>query len=154
MKKYVLDTSILVHYLKSTPLYTKVESTFQLSGTDAEPIISSVSKGELVSFAIQRNWGPQRILKLETLLSQLVSIDISISDHDLHKAYATMDAYSKRKIADSNGHLIPGSARTMGKNDLWIAATAKVLGAELLTTDSDFDHLDGVFIKVHNVNGW
>lgn len=29
----------------------------------------------------------------------------------------------------------------MGKNDLWIAASAKAAGAFLLTTDNDFDHL-------------
>lgn len=29
----------------------------------------------------------------------------------------------------------------MGKNDVWIAATTKVAGATLLTTDNDFDHL-------------
>jgi tRNA(fMet)-specific endonuclease VapC len=33
------------------------------------------------------------------------------------------------------------SARNMGKNDIWIAATARVLGATLLTTDKDFNHL-------------
>jgi tRNA(fMet)-specific endonuclease VapC len=36
----------------------------------------------------------------------------------------------------------------MGKNDLWIAATASVLKARLLTTDHDFDHLDGIFLDV------
>lgn len=36
----------------------------------------------------------------------------------------------------------------MGKNDLWIAATTSVLKAKLLTTDNDFDHLDGVFFEV------
>jgi len=30
----------------------------------------------------------------------------------------------------------------MGKNDLWIAATARTTGATLLTTDKDFDHFD------------
>ncbi len=39
----------------------------------------------------------------------------------------------------------------MGKNDLWIAATASVLNLELLTTDSDFDHLDGEFIKLRKI---
>jgi len=34
----------------------------------------------------------------------------------------------------------------MGKNDLWIAATAHVTGATLLTTDKDFDHLDPQFL--------
>ncbi len=36
----------------------------------------------------------------------------------------------------------------MGKNDLWIAATASVLNAHLLVIDHDFDHLDGVFLEV------
>jgi predicted nucleic acid-binding protein len=40
------------------------------------------------------------------------------------------------------------SARNMGKNDLWIAATASVLKAKLLTTDRDFDHLDSEFLEV------
>lgn len=40
------------------------------------------------------------------------------------------------------------TARQMGKNDLWIAATASVLKATLLTTDHDFDHLHTVFVEV------
>jgi len=34
----------------------------------------------------------------------------------------------------------------MGKNDLWIAATAAVTGATLLTTDRDFDKLAPRFL--------
>jgi predicted nucleic acid-binding protein len=40
------------------------------------------------------------------------------------------------------------SARKMGKNDLWIAATASLLNASLITTDADFDHLNDVFLNV------
>lgn len=36
----------------------------------------------------------------------------------------------------------------MGKNDLWIAATAFLLEGTLLTTDSDFNHLNNEFLKV------
>jgi len=50
-------------------------------------------------------------------------------------AYVKIDVYSE------------GIGRTMGKNDLWIAATANVTSATLLTTDKDFDHLDGAFIN-------
>lgn len=35
----------------------------------------------------------------------------------------------------------------MGQNDMWIAATAKATGATLLTTDRDFDHLQGEHIR-------
>jgi predicted nucleic acid-binding protein len=34
----------------------------------------------------------------------------------------------------------------MGKNDVWIAATASVLEGTLITTDTDFDHLQGEFL--------
>jgi predicted nuclease of predicted toxin-antitoxin system len=34
----------------------------------------------------------------------------------------------------------------IGQNDLWIAATAWVTKAALITTDSDFDHLHRVFL--------
>lgn len=30
--------------------------------------------------------------------------------------------------------------------DLWIAATAVATGAKLITTDKDFDHLDGIWL--------
>lgn len=43
------------------------------------------------------------------------------------------------------------SARNMGKNDLWIAATAAMSEATLLTTDNDFDHLDGHYFKVEKL---
>lgn len=49
--------------------------------------------------------------------------------------YAEIDNFSKR------------SGVPMGKNDLWIAATAAVTGVRLLTTDKDFDHLDGVYLE-------
>ena len=42
-------------------------------------------------------------------------------------------------------------ARNMGKNDLWIAATASVLEAKLLTTDADFGHLKDVFVDIDQI---
>ena len=40
----------------------------------------------------------------------------------------------------------------MGKNDLWIAATAAVEGATLLTADNDFDLLSGTFLTVEKIS--
>jgi predicted nucleic acid-binding protein len=42
------------------------------------------------------------------------------------------------------------TSRNMGKNDLWIAATAYVTQAESITTDQDFDHLDSTWLTIHN----
>ena len=56
-----------------------------------------------------------------------------------------MDAYSKHK--DPVRKYPKGySSITVGKNDLWIAATAYVTNSKLVTTDNDFDHLNRVFI--------
>jgi tRNA(fMet)-specific endonuclease VapC len=40
----------------------------------------------------------------------------------------------------------------MGKNDLWIASVAAILNLQLITTDNDFDHLNGVFFEVRKIN--
>ena len=40
----------------------------------------------------------------------------------------------------------------MGKNDLWIASTAALLGLTLVSTDADFDHLNGVFFDIRKIN--
>jgi tRNA(fMet)-specific endonuclease VapC len=83
--------------------------------------------------------------QLENLLRQIPVIDINGTDKNLVEAYAEIDAYSQGKL---EGKSLGGSPHNMGKNDLWIAATAKVAGASLITTDDDFNHLNGVFIKV------
>jgi len=41
----------------------------------------------------------------------------------------------------------------MGKNDLWIASTAALLGLKLITTDADFNHLHDVFIETYSESG-
>jgi predicted nucleic acid-binding protein len=39
----------------------------------------------------------------------------------------------------------------MGKNDLWIASTTRVVDGILLTTDADFDHLAPTGVKVERI---
>jgi tRNA(fMet)-specific endonuclease VapC len=40
----------------------------------------------------------------------------------------------------------------MGKNDLWIAATASVYGLSLITADLDFNHLAPAFLNLELVD--
>ena len=72
---------------------------------------------------------------------------VEVNDEKIIQRYAEVDAYSLNR--DRKRPLPVGqTAHVMGKNDLWIAATASVLNARLLTTDHDFDHLDGIFLAV------
>lgn len=102
--------------------------------------------GEIRSFAGNASWGTDKLLKLEELLAELQVVDLQpgpISDR-----YAEIDIFSQGNLP---GNPLGQSARNMGKNDLWIAATASLLGAKLLTTDADFDHLNGVFLDLERI---
>ncbi len=74
---------------------------------------------------------------LNELLSEFVKWDITSEVVD---AYADLVA-----LCRSQGH-------TMGQqNDMWIAATAKVIGAVLLTGDSGFSWLNPQYIRVEYI---
>ena len=62
--------------------------------------------------------------------------------------YAEIDVYSQSKHPTLR---LPPSARKMGKNDLWIAATAAIHNATLLSTDADFEHLDSLFLYFEKI---
>lgn len=59
---------------------------------------------------------------------------MKIESPEVYEDYAIIDTYSQ------------SVNKPMGKNDVWIAASARVIGARLLTTDKDFDHLDPHFV--------
>jgi len=63
--KYLFDTSILIHYIRESPVYEKIEANFTPFQTGNFPCISVVTLGEIRSFAIQRQWGTQKLQKLE-----------------------------------------------------------------------------------------
>ena len=146
MRYFILDTNILLAYLKAgNNLFQRVSRENELDKEDALIIISVISKGELLSLAMQNNWGEGKMNNLERLLNQFVSIDVNGANSALLSAYAEIDAYSHKR-PPSKTYI--GSARTMAKNDVWIAATASAADATLITTDADFNHLNNVFIQV------
>jgi len=81
------------------------------------------------------------------MLNDFMIADINIES--IIEKYAEIDAYSQGKL---KGKKVNFTARNMGKNDLWIAATAAVLDIELFTTDKDFEHLDSKFIKLRQID--
>lgn len=135
---YLLDTNILVHYIRDSILWRSVSSRYQPFLIDPKPTISVVTEGEVRSLALQRGWGPKKADRLEYALEYFDCE--TIDDRDIIRTYAVIDAY-----CESIG-------RPMGKNDLWIAATAAALNATLLTTDRDFDHLTPQFLARDWIN--
>jgi predicted nucleic acid-binding protein len=93
--------------------------------------------GELEAFVLKADWGYQKVAFLTRIFERHPLVSFV---PELTGLYARLDAYSQGKLRGQP--LPPGmSARNMGKNDLWIAATALYLNQPLHTTDNDFDHL-------------
>ena len=100
-------------------------------------VLPVIVVGELKAFALRNSWGVRRVAFLQHLIDKYPIADVGPHLTDF---YARLDAYSQGKLP---GQPLPRgmSARNMGKNDLWIAATALDLEMPLHTADNDFDHL-------------
>ena len=144
---YVIDTNIVVFCINNSQFGDWFDRNYRKPENDF--ILSVVSEGELRSLAIQRGWGRVKRSDMEASISKFLVSPIKVQA--VINAYAQIDAFSQGKLPDRP--LPQGiSARNMGKNDLWIAATAHATQATLLTTDTDFDHLHGSFLSLDRLD--
>lgn len=147
--KYVIDTNILVHIVRNSSTWDYVDMTFEpFEFPKNETYVSFASIAEVLALSLKLGWQEKKISRLSDLLSKLEVISVSGTVEDkLMQNYALIDAFSQGTLKNLP---LPKdmSARNMGKNDIWIAATATSIQATLLTTDDDFLHLDPIFCKV------
>lgn len=145
---YVWDTNIFIKSLRSTTFLSMINNQYDCFGTSNELLISTVTLGELYAFAQRNRWGKKRIIEMEQMLS--LATRISVTDNmNLIQMYADIDTYSQSQHPTLK---LPISARKMGKNDLWIASTTAIANATLLTTDGDFEHLQGIFLSIIKIS--
>ena len=143
---YILDTGILLHWVRGSKVATVVDGQFQLQAANFRPLICEVSLGEMEAFARTEKWGEQKRTKLKELKKELITVDIS--DSRVIEAYVDLSS-----LAKANGWGI-----FHGKNDLWVGAATRVSGATLLTVDKDFlplrdgKHLDVILLDA--MTGW
>lgn len=144
---YLLDTNVLIIYSRSADIARRIERDHQLFDGSNDLAISVVTIGEINSLIAQYDYGERREKSIQNMLDKVLEIDINI--RKILDLYGQIDAYSQGKLKDKKGNF---TSRNMGKNDLWIAATASAFDMVLVTTDQDFDHLDGEFIKLKYIN--
>jgi tRNA(fMet)-specific endonuclease VapC len=136
-EQLVLDTNILVHWLRGKDAGLKLREDYELGTRRPRPVVPVVVKAEIKSLALQFGWGEQRHEAIDALLRELPVADIG--SEAVIQAYARIDHESRQL------------GRRMGKNDLWIASVAAVQGATVVTTDQDFDHLTPTLVKVERI---
>ena len=142
---FFFDTNIILLYLRHSLIVEFIEANFKPFETDV--IVSVVTVAELKSIALQNKWGNPRLQRMENFLSRFVVADVKTED--IINCYAEIDAFSQGRLEGRKSNF---TARNMGKNDIWIAATASVLEATLLTTDNDFNHLHDEFLSVAKID--
>lgn len=129
---YILDTNILVVYIRDNDVSKAIEEDLELFNDNNRLVISAVSVAEIKSIAMQNKWGGKKIKKLDEILESFIIVhDIT---GEMITAYTEIDAYSQgRHPSVGSSH----SSKNMGKNDLWIAATAKVYDCTLICKSQD-----------------
>jgi tRNA(fMet)-specific endonuclease VapC len=141
MKNLLFDTNILMLYIRKDPQWQTIFNKFDVKNT--LNCLSVVSLGELYALSLRNEWGEKRIMQIELIKQNFTIVDINMEP--IISRYADIDAFSQGKHPNVTSK---GSARNMGKNDLWIAATASVYDLTLLTLDGDFKHLDSIFLEL------
>ena len=130
---YLLDTNVVLALIRANPLGQFIDQQYGLRAALNRSMVCVVTVGEMLSLVRQFKWGQTKRDELQSLLNEIVWLDIN--HPDILDAYGEVDHTSRLQ------------GRKLGKNDAWIAATAKVTGATLLTTDPDFNHLQGSYLN-------
>ena len=141
IQSYVLDTSALLNLVRGKELGEQIDRAFGLRAALYRHTVSIVTHGEIKVLAERNSWKDEKKSVLAAALSNLITVNVD--------SEPIVDAYVRVEEACRSA---TGSERKMGHNDMWIAATALITGLPLITTDIDFDHLNGRLIQVHWVD--
>ncbi|MFK7948719.1 MAG: type II toxin-antitoxin system VapC family toxin [Saprospiraceae bacterium] len=152
---YLWDTNILLHFLNKSAAAKQIQKRYNLLNADNQQFISVVSIGEIKSLAKRRNWKKDKLNRLFKVLETFIIADINVEE--IIERYAEIDAFSQKKMINKSVNYSTRKMRkdirtNMGKNDIWIAATASVLQITLITADKDFKHLNKVFLDLKFIN--
>ena len=138
----LLDTCALIFILRGSPIGENIIQAHKLDERKDKPLVSAVSAGELLALLSDWNWGEKKIQAAKDLLRKFVLVPVTTGP--IKDAYGELMGFSKLM------------GLSQGQNDHWIAATAKVTGALLVTSDKDFDglHEHGKVVRsYHNPEG-
>lgn len=148
MKKVLLDTSVILHYMRDDDLAKKIEAKYNLLNDPGKIVLfTAITIGEIAGFFLRNSYGAKQTERWNKLLEKAFILNVDGKDKKLMEAYGEIQAFCQ------NNHptLSPGKSITIGQNDMWIAAIAHITKATLFSKDPDFDHLNGVFIELVRV---
>ena len=123
MMPLLLDTNVLIKFLRGNEKIAKVVSTYE------QILVPTVVIGEYkAGVAVETAAGHQQLLALEMFLDSTAVKIVGVTE-DVANAYARIF-----RVLKANGTPIP-------QNDLWIAACAITKGAVVYSLDTHFSNV-------------
>lgn len=141
----VLDTTVaLAYFTGEQQILRNVPQEVDPFIDGNRPVISVLTKAELLSLGYRQGWSGVEQRALADLLNRFIAMPIA--DPALMQRFAELDAYSRGRHPE---RMLPVGirARKLSRNDLWIAALASVLNAPLLSTSTIFMRFEEVFLR-------
>lgn len=144
MKNYLFDSNILFMLERSETFLSYFNAHFGKIGSPNH-YITYITLGELKSMANCNRWSNTRKEAFFAFVAEFQFVHLESNEGA--SAYSEVESYSqnrhpKFKVPD-------GQARKMGKNDIWIAAAAKLKKMTLVTADKKgFSHFSPEFLAV------
>jgi predicted nucleic acid-binding protein len=129
---YLLDTNVISDLMRKR---LEIRARLSLLGASHAIVTCPIVRGEIL-FGIERLPDGRRRQELaERARSALAEVPCESVPERAGDAYAQIKAARQRQ------------GLTLDENDLWVAATAKALGAVLVSTDRDFAQIDGLTLE-------
>ena len=120
---YLLDTNVVLFATRQhSATAVTIEHQFGLKASPFRPAICEVTVAELLAFA--ESWGPARKKLLRAVIEELLVLPIGRPE--IHAEWAKLKSYARTK----------GLAIQQDHNDIWIAATARVAGMTVISSDA------------------
>lgn len=146
MKRFLLDTNLLLGFIREAPWAIQARAEFKLGNQDVVAFTSVVCQGEILALAEKNGWGSGKRTRLENVLDGVPTLDVG--NERILDAYARIDAWTHgNPVTSPRNTPPPKPAVPMKQNDIWIAATAHASGSALLSTDTDFMHLHDIWFS-------
>ncbi|MBI4327950.1 MAG: type II toxin-antitoxin system VapC family toxin [Chloroflexi bacterium] len=129
---YLLNTNAVSDLMREDPA---VDARLAAASPDDAVVICTVVRGEIL-YGLERLAPGQRRRELENKAAALFAI---LPCEPVPEAAA--DHYAQVKLSRQKNGL------ALDENDLWIAATARAIGAALVSRDSDFRQIDFLAVE-------
>ncbi len=141
-RRFLLDTGVLLGFVRQARWAHAVHVNHDLGSTEAMSFTSVICQGELLALSEKLGGGAKRRSVLEEALGNFPTLGITPL---VLQSYALIDAWTHGRPV-TGFPPPPTPAVSMKQNDIWIAASACVSQATLLSTDKDFEHLHDIWV--------